>query len=81
LKYEFVIISIYSISPYLLPQITNLHLVAGTRTFKRGSSGFTACSEDEKARLYKGNPYPYTTDYPMAPEKFFLNFFSSLTLT
>jgi hypothetical protein len=32
-------------SPYLLPQITNLHLVAGTRTFKRGSTGCTTCSE------------------------------------
>jgi targeting protein for Xklp2 len=32
--------------------------------------------ENEKARLYKANPYPYTTDYPVVPENFFLNFIS-----
>jgi len=32
--------------------------------------------EEEKARVHKANPYPYTTDYPMVCENFTLNIFS-----
>lgn len=32
--------------------------------------------EEEKARLHKANPYPYTTDYPVVCENFILNNFS-----
>lgn len=32
--------------------------------------------EEEKAKVHKASPYPYTTDYPMVCENFTLNVFS-----
>lgn len=31
--------------------------------------------EEEKARVHKANPYPYTTDYPMVCENFYSEHF------
>lgn len=33
-------------------------------------------TEEEKARVYKANPYPYSTDYPVVCENFTLDIFS-----